>query len=688
MFKKIIFFFDGLLYGSLRRRFVTLALLPLVVGFPVLVLMLLGWGGAAFERLLVFKVRSDLAVASGYFERVRDDVARNVEAFAASEAVAKALRVTQGHHSAATHGHGWQLLLQERAKTLGLDFLLLVDANRRIVASSLPDTDLRQRYPGWPVVNQALAGRGRVELDVFSSERLAALSHKLKERASQPVVVTMQAKADGPPYEGRGLMIHAAAPLHGQRLVLVGGMLLNRNLAFIDRINDMVYPEGSLPAQSRGTTTLFLDDVRIATNVPFSAGERALGTRVSTSVAEQVLGRGETWLNRAFVVNDWYVSGYQPLEDSYGARVGMLYVGFLEHPFVMAKWFALAVLVLLFALTMAGAAWVSWRFTRAVVRPVERMRSTMDAVAEGTLEARVGALAGPDELGELAVHFDGLLDRLQAQNQALSNWAYELDLKVDERTRELATANATLLRAQEQLAKSEKLAAIGQLAAGIAHEVNNPMAVIQGNLELMREFLGEAAQPVETEMRLIQEQVQRIRLIVAKLLQYARPSEYSGYVDEVDPAQVFQDSLLLVGHQVYKHHVAVTQEWQATQFLLISRYELQQVLINLILNALQAMPDGGVLSLTTRDAPNAQQQPGVLLSVGDTGAGVAADDLQRLFDPFFTRKSSGNGLGLWVCQGIVERFGGDIQVRNRDEGGAEFAVWLPCAHPEAQDFPV
>jgi hypothetical protein len=136
------------------------------------------------------------------------------------------------------------------------------------------------------------------------------------------------------------------------------GVLLNRNLPFIDKLNDIVYPEGSLPWGSQGTATLFLDDVRISTNVRLFGGEgreRAIGTRVSGKVREAVLGRGVTWLDRAFVVSDWYVSGYEPIADRLGRRVGMLYVGFLERPFTWLKYGVLATIgAIFFAVMIAG----------------------------------------------------------------------------------------------------------------------------------------------------------------------------------------------------------------------------------------------------------------------------------------------------------------------------------------------
>ncbi|RKQ61297.1 phospho-acceptor domain-containing protein [Vogesella indigofera] len=654
---------------SVRTRFVTLALLPLVVGFPVLLLLLAGWGGAAFEELLVFKVRSDLAVAATYFERVQSDVGRSIEALASSEALADTRRQPRASSPDA--------LLRERARSLGLDYLLLLDARQQVVAASLPASH-GLRYPQPAVVLAASSGTQRATLDVFSPAQLAALSPQLQVRSHIELLATPGARPSRRNVSDNGLLLHAAAKVPGQPLVLVGGVLLNRNIEFIDRIRHLVYPQGSLPIRSRGSATLFLDDTRIATTVTYPRGGRAIGSRVSQEVSEQVLGRGQAWLNRARVIGDWYVSGYQPLLDSRGQRIGMLYVGFLEQPFVLAKWMALAVLFVLFAITMAAATWVSWRFARSVIAPVERLRQTMSAVAAGRLDARVGALPQQDELALLAAHFDALLARLESQNQAMLRWAGELDDKVAERTRELAAANHTLLSAQQQLFKSEKLAAIGQLAAGTAHEINNPVAVIQGNLELMQELLGEAAAPVLPEIRLMREQVQRIQLIVAKLLQYARPSEYAGDLQQVQPPEVFQDSLLLVGYQMNRGNIAVVKQWHSRATLLTNRFELQQILINLILNAIQAMPQGGVLTLSAHDASGSDGRPGLRLSVADNGSGIAEADMVRLFDPFFTSKHDGTGLGLWVCQGLAERSGGVIEAANQPQGGAVFSVWLPC----------
>ncbi len=650
---------------SIRVRLLLLALLPLGVVLPVLLAVLAIWGGGLFDSLLIAKVRTDLAVAHGYFERVAEGVGRSVDGLAASE---RFLRIQSG--PPAQRSALLENLLANERRLQRLDFMHFFDVDRS-----------RQEARQWPVIRAAVEGVARTETEVFSAAQLAAIDPALANQALTTILPTTNAIHDRRQVEDRGLVIHAASPVRdaaGKLLgVLVGGVLLNKNLAFIDRLNEIVYPEGALPFGSAGTATLFLGDVRVATNVRLFEGERAIGTRVSAVVHQAVLDEGRTWLDRAFVVNDWYISAYEPLLDSRERRIGMLYVGFLEGPFALARRNAFGVVVGLFALAMAIAAIFAIFWARRVFKPIERMHATMHAIEHGDGDARVGAVESRDELGVVAAHFDRLLDRLQEQAASLKRWGASLDAKVAERTAELEQAVANLKAAQSQLVMNEKMAAIGQLTAGVAHEINNPVAVIQGNLDVLRELLGPAAEPVAPEIKLIHEQVHRIRLIVAKLLQFARPQDYVGYLEPVAPAQLIQDSLVLVAHLLKKSNIAIEQHFDSTRHVLCNRNELQQVLINLMVNAIQAMPDGGVLTLAAEDWDEADMPLGLRLVVADSGHGISDVDRERLFQPFFTaKKPGGTGLGLWVSQSLIERYGGRISVDSAPGRGTRFAVWL------------
>ena len=203
-------------------------------------------------------------------------------------------------------------------------------------------------------------------------------------------------------------------------------------------------------------------------------------------------------------------------------------------------------------------------------------------------------------------------------------------------------------------------------------------------LDLIRDTLGPQAQPVTAEFRLLDEQVERMRLIVTQLLQYARPTEYAGYVETLDLNQTVHDSLVLVAHLLAQTRIKVVRDLQATQRVGLNRQELQQVIINLLINAIQAMPQGGTLRLVTRDWTDEQGACGALLQVQDSGPGLAPGVAERLFRPFFTTKNDGNGLGLWISLGLVERYGGGIVAGNREDGhsGAVFSVRL-LTEPQA-----
>jgi len=659
---------------SIRTKLLALALLPLFAVLPVLIAVLVYFGGNSYDRLLTVKVQSDLAVAHSYFDRVKEVLGRGVEALANSAKLERSYqRMTHGEADALKRS------LYDATRDLGLDFLNLYDASGHLLASS--STRAPRILLDWKVTRDARSGKASTAIDIFSPEQLAQFDPALAARALTPFIATENAAPTDRVAESRGMVIHAAAPLRDEsgavRAVLVGGSLLNKNLDFVDSLNEIVYPEGALPFGSQGTATLFLEDVRVATNVRLFEGARAIGTRVSQAVRERVLGEGRTWLDSAFVVNDWYVSAYEPVLDGDGQRVGMLYVGYLETPFRRVKQTTLAIIVGVFLLAMGGATLISLHWARGIFKPIERMHGTMSAAEGGDDRARVGTVPQGDEIGELAAHLDRLLDQLQAQKLALRQWGEELDQRVAERTRELADALESLRSTQRQLVTSEKLAAVGQLTAGVAHEINNPIAVIQGNIEVLAEVLGVQAEPVREEIRLIRGQVHRIRLIVTKLLQFARPAEFVGYLQQVDASQVVQDSLVLVGHQMKKAAITVVEDFRATQPITINPSELQQVLINLMVNAVQAMPSGGTLTLRTEDWIDDGQNMGVRIDVCDSGPGIAPEVLAHIFNPFFTtKKTEGTGLGLWVSLGLMERYGNRISAHNPPGSGATFTVWL------------
>ncbi len=653
---------------SVRLRLLILALLPLVVLLPLLLTLAVGRWAANYDDLLIRNVESDLRIAKQYLQQILVTTGRDVAALARSAQLEQASGGSETAFQA--------FLTSERAR-LGLDFLYHLPADR-----------VPQAARDWPVIAAAQTGGNATEIDIFHPGHLHEIDARLAARARLPLIETRAALPTDRLVEDRGMVVHTATNMPESSVggVLVGGILLNRNLDFIDTINALVYQSDAAPnsgGDRQGTATLFLEDVRVSTNVRLFEGARALGTQVSAAVRNAVLDEGRTWLNRAFVVNDWYISGYLPLTDSFGKRVGMLYVGFLEAPLVAAKHSAYWLIFGAFTAVLALTVPIFLRLAGGIFSPLERMTRTMQRVEAGQLDARIGAVADRDEIGQVAAHLDALLDQVQERDRALRSWADELNTRVENRTAELSEANEKLEATYQQLMMSEKLAAIGEITAGVAHEINNPVAVIQGNLDVIRENLGPAAAPVATELALIDQQVSRINAIVGKLLQFARPTDFGTFDESVDIGSVLDECLVLVDHVLARGdlHIAITDDGAPP--VRVNPGELQQVIINLVINAAQAMQARGTLDIHIA-ASHRDGQPGAALTISDDGPGIAADKLAAVFDPFFTTKQGeGTGLGLSVSQTLIRQAGGLITVRNRQVGGAQFTIWLPSARSDA-----
>ncbi len=617
---------------------------------------------ARFDNLLIAKVNGELTIAHEYLTGLKVRALEKVQALGASAVFLQASEAGQ-----------LPALLERQRQEYGFDFIYFIGPDGKIIPTSggaAPAQPTR-----WPVVQRALAGEGGAEIDIFQAEDLAAFSPEFAAQAALPLVPTKAALPTTRTRETRGMIVHTAAAVSAGEGTLVAGVLLNHNLDFIDAINALVYPEASLTEGSRGTTTLFLDDVRVSTNVRLFENVRALGTRVSVEVREAVLGQGRTWLDRAFVVNDWYISAYEPLIDSFGNRVGMLYVGFLDSPYRAAKAQTLWLISGGFLFLLAFSVPLFLRLARGVFRPLENMVETISKVEAGDLTARTGLSDAQNEVSLVSTHLDTVLAQVQDRDQSLREWADELENRVEARTAELKNANQQLEATTKQLVVSEKLAAIGEITAGVAHEINNPVAVIQGNVDVIHETLGPHATPLKTEFSLVFEQVHRINTLVNKLLQFARPEEFAGNAGSHSPNDVIEDTLPLVQHLLSKVNINLKQALNCTQDVTINRTELQQVFINLIVNAIQAMPSGGVLEIATVD-----QDSEVLISIADSGVGIEPEVIEHIFDPFFTtKKAEGTGLGLSITQKLIERAGGRISVDSRIGHGTRFNVFLDSA---------
>ncbi|MEO0622161.1 MAG: cache domain-containing protein [Pseudomonadota bacterium] len=645
---------------SVRLRLLMIALLPLVVVLPMLLgITMLRWINR-YDDLLIAKVASDLRVAEQYFGRIEATQAAEVAAVAESVGFSQA----RSKGDAALEA----FLAQEQA-ALELDFLLW----KKLSDTGLPDA-------ARDVADAATPAEPSAHLVLLEADALAAISKPLAARAALPLVPTEAARPIARVVESRGMFILAAHRSADSDAVLFGGRLLNRNLDVIDKMNALIYRDETGQISRTGTTTLFLDDVRISTNVRLFEGSRALGTRVSEVVWHKVMQTGQTWLDRAFVVNDWYISGYVPLTDVTGNRIGMLYTGFLEAPFNAQRNTTIVTLILAFIAVIGLSVPLFLWLARGIFAPLEKMSATMARAEAGVLDARIGPVAEQSEIGAVARHLDRLLDQVQERDAALRDYADNLNDLVEQRTEQLKEANRKLEATFAQLVMSEKLASVGEITAGVAHEINNPVAVIQGNLEVIRMGLSaDQKADMKTELDLIDAQTHRINIIVGKLLNFTRPDEMSDLLTLTDAAKAVEDALILVAPDLRKHTIDTDVAHSPSPAFRVVETELQQVIVNLVINAMQAMQGGGTLTIETRPAMR-EGIAGTEILVRDTGPGIPADKIDNVFDPFMTTKpGSGSGLGLSISQTLVTRVGGLIRVESVQGEGATFFVWFPAA---------
>ncbi len=645
---------------SIRWQLLLIALLPLAVMLPLLLgVTMLRWIDK-FDELLIAKVASDLRVAEQYFSQIEATQASDVAALAQSVGFAEA--------SAAGPASLARFLADAQAAR-ELDFLIV---------DRLSDPDLPE--PARRIAELAAPDAPAAGLVLLNVEEMERLSADLPQRAAIPLVPTEAARSIDRDVESRGMFILAAHRKAETDTVVFGGRLLNRNLDVIDAMNALIYRDETGEVSQIGTTTLFLDDVRVSTNVRLFEGSRALGTRVSEVVWRQVMETGQTWLDRAFVVNDWYISGYVPLSDSTGTRIGMLYTGFLEAPFIAQRNTTVVTLILAFIAVVALSVPFFLWLARGIFAPLEKMTATMAQAEAGDLKARIGPVATESEIGAVAGHLDRLLDQLAERDALLRDEAETLNVLVEKRTEELKEANKKLEATFAQLVMSEKLATVGEITAGVAHEINNPVAVIQGNLEIIRMGLdAEKQAELKTEFDLIDAQTHRINIIVGKLLNFTRPDEMSDLMAVVDAVKMVEDSLILVAPDLRKHTIVTRVTHSPSPAFRGIETELQQVIVNLAINAAQAMGSGGTLTIKT--GPSTREGvPGTQILVKDTGPGIPADKIDHVFDPFMTTKlGSGSGLGLSISQTLVTRVGGLISVSSVPGEGATFRIWFPAA---------
>jgi len=549
--------------------------------------------------------------------------------------------------------------LEEIRKAESLHILTLTDKNGRVIVRSRNPSITGDNQAYDELVTEVLSAKEVIAATVIvSRNELIKEGEDLAEQAYIKLIPTIKAKPSPETEQTSTMCIKAAAPVFGYDGsligVLYGGNLLNRNYDIVDKVKEIVYQQVKYKGKDIGTATIFQGDLRISTNVMAEDGKRAIGTRVSEEVYERVLVKGQPWTDRAFVVNNWYIAAYEPIKDINARIIGVLYVGILEEKFTDMRNRAI---IMFLGITLAGmivAVIVSSFLANGVLQPIKRLVFASGQWAKGNLDYRVKTTQ-KDEIAELAETFNIMVSSLKDRDDKLKEYT------------------------SQQIMKSERLATLGQLAAGVAHEINNPLGGVLMYTHLALEDL-EAKEALRNNLEKAVAQASRCKDIVKGLLDFARQTEPK--VEQSDVNETLEQTLSLVENQAMFQNVKITKVFCfSLPKVLIDVAQMQQVFTNIILNAAEAMEGKGELTVITRTAPDNKN---IEIEFADTGCGIPPEILDKVFDPFFTTKQvgRGTGLGLAISHGIIASHKGTIEVKSEPNKETSFIIRLPIKRKE------
>ncbi|MBN1264562.1 MAG: HAMP domain-containing protein [Anaerolineales bacterium] len=459
-----------------------------------------------------------------------------------------------------------------------------------------------------------------------------------------------------------GTYLFSSAPVKDETGKLVGVLLVGtRGFSLVSELKQQILAD-----------LIFLDAEGKLLTTSFTEVEE--GNESLQLTQEQMIEIEDNPITALEINQRQYLAAYTPLmvrEELVGYKGIALCSEYLIDTEITSR----NIFSIIFSAATIGVILIGFFLSRSIAAPILHLQSVARSIAEGDLEQRSG-LQRKDEVGQLAAVVDLMTFRLRRRTAQ----AAKLYAETVERNEELNRINERLQSTQQQLIQSEKLAAVGQLTAGIVHDVKNPLAVIKGLAEEMEEdhTFNESGQKT---LKTIRDSASRATRIVSDLLTFARQStptmQRQNIVDTVKTA------LRMTDYLTRKGRVQVQADLPEQQVLLeYDAQQIEQVLINLIQNAIQAMPDGGKLLLSVK--PEGLH---TRIIVQDNGVGIPAEYLRRIFDPFFTTKKEGEGtgLGLSVSYGIITKHGGSIDVESEPGQGTRFVITMPNGVQEGKN---
>ena len=314
---------------------------------------------------------------------------------------------------------------------------------------------------------------------------------------------------------------------------------------------------------------------------------------------------------------------------------------------------------------------------KIIIKPLHLLAEGMEHVSRGDLDHRI-EIKTQDEMGMLADTFNSMTRELKSARQKLENWAKELEAEVARKTEEIK-------RGQEQLIHTEKLASLGRMAAGVAHELNSPLTGIVTFAHLMLKRVPPQNKMDREDLEVIIEQAERCSKIIKGLLGFSRA--ISAERADIDINNTIRQALEIIQNQAKFHNIQIITNLSPDLPPIEGDVsQLIQVYMNLLINAADAMNDRGQITIATRRISE-EGREFIEIEFTDTGSGIPEEHLNRIFEPFFTTKPAGKGtgLGLAVSHGIIRRHGGHIKVKSTPGKGTSFFIRLPITEKGAED---
>jgi len=665
-------------HHSFRYKLLLLVLLPLLIFVPIILAFALYRTYSFSQQQLHHKVNTDINMAMLAFSRRENEYLHAITELAESHVFYTAY---QAHDKIRISN-----LLKVLKVTEDLDFVHVMDLHGKWLYD---DEVFSGETVLTPLVNSVIrSGQPRVALEIYSAADLLREHQKLVEKAG--IVDNDHLNTISDKAAEYAMVLRAVYPIdneQGQTVALLeGGVLVNNNATLITAMKSMVFGPQTPVENEKDLISIVLGNKRIATNLYMHASNNKIPSPsiLPDDIAANITKNKHSWAGLVQTPGGQYLCAYTPLHNFQGKIIGMLETGYLAAPLRTAYRHDINILILLLIVIVIFTAGLAILGARSIFKPIERIAEVIRAQENG-IDQRIGPINSQDEISAVARRFDHMLDLLHERNSVIQHAAEDLERQVEARTHELQRKNQDLQhtidllgKTRQQLVWAEKFAALGELTAGIAHEINNPSAVIVGNMDVLKDELGDRASEYKTEIDLIYAQVDRIRSIIDKLLKYSRSAPLDTKLQDVDVNKLIKDSILLVRHEVILKQADIYTFLQDDCSVTIDPQELQQVLINLLLNAIHAISREGKIDISTFKLQNAD----VCIHVSDNGTGIDPLSIDSIFDPFFTTKSTnGTGLGLSISYGLIHRYGGRLEVDSTPAHGTTFRDYLR-KHPK------